>query len=245
LTEPLLQVKSLTAGYGDITVIRDVSFDVRAGSITALLGRNGAGKTTTMRVISGLNRAKQGEIIFKGEPITGLPPYKRVRQRIAYVQEGKRIFRFRTVEENLMLGAYARRVKRRDLEEDLDLAYQRFPVLRDRRQTQAGVLSGGQQQMLAIAQALISGPDLLLLDEPSAGLAPALVKEVFASVAQLRAEGLSVLLVEQAVDAALSIADDVVVIDLGQVVHQGRRDDPNLEAVIQDAYFGRAAAEVF
>jgi branched-chain amino acid transport system ATP-binding protein len=240
VSEPILSVNGLTAGYGDIVVIRDVSFDVPAGRITALLGRNGAGKTTTMRVISGLIRPKRGTVILRGEDVTTVPPYKRVSRRIAYVQEGKRIFRFRTVEENLMLGAYSRRVSRRDLQEDFDLAYERFPALRDRRGTPAAVLSGGQQQMLAIAQALIARPDVLLLDEPSAGLAPALVQEVFASIAQLRTDGLSVLLVEQAVDAALSIADEVVVLDLGRVVHQGGRRDPGLESVIESAYFGGA-----
>jgi branched-chain amino acid transport system ATP-binding protein len=194
-----------------------------------------------MRAISGLNRAPGGSTLFRGEDISNLPPYARITRGIGYVQEGKRIFRSRTVEENLRLGAYTRRLSRRELDASLEAAYARFPVLGERRREPAGVLSGGQQQMLAIAQALGSEPQLLLLDEPSVGLAPALVKDVLVSVGELRDEGLAVLLVEQAVEVALEVADHVVVLDLGRVVHRGSRDDPDIHTAIENAYFGRLA----
>jgi branched-chain amino acid transport system ATP-binding protein len=244
MSHELLRVEQLSAGYGDIAAIRDVSLTVGAGRITALLGRNGAGKSTTLRAISGLNRATSGSVLLDGDDITHLPPYARAARGLAFVQEGKRVFRSRTVEENLVLGGYARRARRTELAGGIAAAYERFPALGEKRREPAAVLSGGQQQMLAIAQALGSGPKLLLLDEPSVGLSPALVGQVLDTVRALRDEGLGILLVEQAVDVALGIADDVVVIDLGRVVFRGTRETPDLHRAVEDAYFGRLAQEI-
>jgi branched-chain amino acid transport system ATP-binding protein len=237
---PLLSVRNLATGYGDLRVVWDVSFDVAAGQITVLLGRNGAGKTTTLRAIAGLNKVHAGSVLLRGLDIAGMPPHKRIRAGIGVVQENKRIFKRRTVEANLLLGGYARRVRRRQLRASMDEIYDLFPVLRDRAGTNAGALSGGQQQMLAIGQALMGKPDLLLLDEPSAGLAPAIVAEVMASVQTLKQAGLGVLLVEQAVEAAVGVADRVTVIDVGRVVMSGGAKDVDDLAIIKDAYFGRA-----
>jgi branched-chain amino acid transport system ATP-binding protein len=232
-------VRNLATGYGDLRVVWDVSFDVAAGQITVLLGRNGAGKTTTLRAIAGLNKVHAGTVQLRGLDIAGMPPHRRIRAGIGVVQENKRIFRRRTVEANLLLGGYARRVSRRQLHASIDEIYDLFPVLRDRARTAAGALSGGQQQMLAIGQALMGKPDLLLLDEPSAGLAPAIVAEVMASVQTLKHAGLGVLLVEQAVEAAVGVADRVTVIDVGRVVMSGSAKDVDDLAIIKDAYFGR------
>lgn len=229
----MLEVKGLVCGYGDITVVRDVSLSVPPGQVLALLGRNGAGKTTTLKAVSGLLRADAGEILVDAESIGSLPPYKRVTRGLAFVQEGKRIFRQRTVEENLVLGAFTARLKAKVLEERLQEAYQRFPVLRDKRHEAAGSLSGGQQQMLSIAQALMRRPGVLLLDEPSAGLAPAIVGEVYDTIAQLRDEGLAVLLVEQAVGWAASVADRIAVMSLGHKLYEGPATGPEAEAAIR------------
>jgi branched-chain amino acid transport system ATP-binding protein len=234
-----LTVTGLTAGYGDITAVWDLDLTVRAGQIVALLGRNGAGKTTTLHAIAGLLPASRGTVTLGDVDITRAPPYRRVSAGIALVQEGKQIFRHLTVEENLYLGAYARRIRRRHMHRHLDEQYDRFPILAERRKARAGSLSGGQQQMLAIAQAVLAEPSVLMLDEPSAGLAPAVVIEVFDVVSRLREQGIGVLLVEQLADRALAIADDVIVLDIGRVIlrhdtAQGR--DP---AVLEAAYFGR------
>lgn len=216
-----LTLSGITSGYGDITVLRDVSFTAASGQLVALLGRNGAGKTTTLRTVSGLLRSSSGIITLDARDITALPPYQRASAGIAYVQEGKRIFRARTVEENLVLGAFATRLRRRQLGDRLDEAYQRFPILRGRSQVSAGTLSGGQQQMLAIAQALMRHPSVLLLDEPAAGLAPTIVADVYEAVARLRDDGLTIILVEQAVSWATSVADHIVVIELGRPIYDG------------------------
>jgi branched-chain amino acid transport system ATP-binding protein len=238
----LLEVRGLAAGYGDLRVVWDVSLAVRPGRITALLGRNGAGKTTTLRAISGLNRAMAGEILFNGEPVGGLPAHRRVRLGIAFVQEGKRIFRRRTVEENLLLGGYALGAGRRGLQAEAARVYETFPALADRRKTVAGELSGGQQQMVAIGQALMAKPALLLLDEPSGGLAPSIVAEVMTTASELAATGLGILLVEQAVEAAVAVAHDITVLDIGRVVLQ--RDAAGVDdlGVLREAYFGRSEA---
>ena len=239
----LLEVRGLAAGYGDLRVVWDVSFAVRPGKITALLGRNGAGKTTTLRAIAGLNRAMAGEIMFRGEPIGALPAHRRVRQGIAFVQEGKRIFRRRSVEENLLLGGYALGTGRRSLQAEAARVYETFPALADRRKTVAGQLSGGQQQMVAIGQALMAKPALLLLlDEPSGGLAPSIVAEVMTTVSELAGTGLGILLVEQAVEAAVAVAHDITVLDIGRVVLQRDAADVDDLGVLREAYFGRSGA---
>jgi branched-chain amino acid transport system ATP-binding protein len=235
----LLEADRISAGYGDLQVLWDVSISVERGSISVLLGRNGAGKTTTLRAVAGLNRITRGQLRLRGQDVTNLPTHARVRRGIAMVQEGKRIFRRRTVHENLLLGGYALGLRRAALSARCDEAYQRFPVLQGRASTTAGSLSGGQQQMLAIAQALLAKPDVLLLDEPSAGLAPTVVKDVFNTVVELSREGLGVLLVEQAVDDAMRVADRVAVLDVGRVVVAGAAGEAADASIIRDAYLGR------
>ena len=230
-----LDIKGLATGYGDLRVVSDATLHVESRSVTALLGRNGAGKTTTLRAIAGLNRITAGSATLDGADLSRMQPYRRARAGIAYVQEGKRVFRSRTVEENLLLGTYAcrDRARGRALIEEM---YERFPVLAQRRRLPAAQLSGGQQQMLAIAQALVADPGVLMLDEPSAGLAPAIVGQVLEVIEDLRERGLAVLLVEQAVDFALAAADRVVVLNVGRTVHSGHVDDPDLRDAIQRAY---------
>ena len=235
----VLSVHNIAAGYGDLRVVWDVSFDVQPGAVTTILGRNGAGKTTTLRTVAGLNRSMGGAIVLEGRDITRARAHERVRRGIGLVQENKRIFRRRTVEENLLLGGYSTRAGRRRLQAAAQEVYDLFPVLGDRAGATAGELSGGQQQMLAIGQALMGKPRLLMLDEPSAGLAPSIVGEVMAAVRRLKRSGLGILLVEQAVEAAMSVADDVVVIDVGRVVMAGPAAEVDDLSIIRDAYFGR------
>lgn len=232
----VLAVSGLRSGYGDIVAIRDVSFEVARGSVLGLLGRNGAGKTTTLRAISGLNRVSAGAIMLDGHDVTGLPVHSRTARGIALVPEGKRIFRLRTVEENLVLGAYCRRLSRRKVHERIEQQYELFPALGTRRSAVAGALSGGQQQMLAIAQALMSEPRVLLLDEPSAGLAPVILHEVLGILARLRDEGMSIVLVEQSIDVVLSVAQRVIVLEFGRVAVTATKGDENLRATIEAAY---------
>ncbi|WP_219418190.1 ABC transporter ATP-binding protein [Pseudonocardia nigra] len=238
-TEPILRVEHLATGYDDLQVVWDVSLEVRPGRLTALLGRNGAGKTSTLRAISGLNRLTGGTVELAGEDVSRLPPHRRVRRGMAYVQEGKRVFHRQTVEQNLLLGGYGRR--RAALRPSVDKVYDLFPVLAERRGLLAGAMSGGQQQMLAIGQALMAEPSLLLLDEPSGGLAPVIVAEVMDRVAELKRTGLGILLVEQAVEAAVAVADDVALLDIGRVVLTAAAQDVADPAVLRDAYFGRTA----
>lgn len=239
--DPLLEVSHVAGGYGDLQVLWDISLTVRPGSISLLLGRNGVGKTTTLRVIAGLNRATAGTIRLKGSEINGLTPAQRVRRGVGYVQEGKRIFRRRTVEENLWIGGYSRGIPRRRMPQEAEAIYEVFPMLAERRRFRAGALSGGQQQMLAIGQALMAAPSLLMLDEPSAGLAPTVFRDTMAAVEKLRQQGIGVLLVEQAVDA-IEFADRVTVVDVGRVVKEGAREDMSEIDLLKGAYFGTESA---
>lgn len=231
-----LSIKGLSAGYGQIQVIRDLNLECGAGEISAVLGRNGAGKTTLLSAIAGLI-SSSGEVSFDGEPVAGLA-YRRARSGIALVQEGKRVFRARTVEENLRIGGYVHRRRRGYISAGIEASYERFPILKEKRSLAAGSLSGGQQQMLAIAQALMLEPRVLLLDEPSAGLAPTIVQEVFREIARLRDDGLCVVLVEQLVDNSLAIADTVSVIDHGRVVLDRRVSDVTDWSIFRDIYLG-------
>jgi branched-chain amino acid transport system ATP-binding protein len=212
-----LEVSGLQLGYGDLTAVWDASFTVEEGSICALVGRNGAGKTTLLSGIAGLLPAKAGTVRLLGRDVGRQAAQKRVRDGLTLVQEGRRIFRSLTVQENLELGAFAHRGgERKGL---FDEMYERFPALAQRPGAKAGALSGGQQQMLAIAQALVSRPKVLLIDEPSAGLAPVIVDEVHAAIRQLKADGLTIVLVEQLIEDVLgNIADDVVMLEGGRVV---------------------------
>lgn len=237
---PLLKVDGLVSGYGDLRVVRDVSFEVHPGRLTVLLGRNGAGKTTTLRAVSGLNKLSGGSVKFDGQQLDKRSVAARVRMGMSYVQEGKRVLHAQTVEENLLLGGRIRNVRRSVLQEEISAIYSLFPILREKRALLAGSMSGGQQQMLAIGSALMAKPRLLLLDEPSGGLAPVVVKEVMQRVAELKETGIGILLVEQAVEASVAIADDVVVVDMGRNVLSGPADSIDLED-LKRAYFGTPA----
>jgi len=236
--EPILEVTNLATGYGDLRAVWDVSFTLEAGSVFALLGRNGAGKTTTLRAISGLNPVQGGDVLLRGQSVKSLQPYERVRRGIGFVQEGKKIFPDLSVEKNLRLGLFTFRGSRSEVNERYEWAYETFPALATRKTRQAGLLSGGQQQMLAIAQALMPQPDVLLVDEPSAGLAPAIVGDVVDILRRLRDSGLGIVLVEQSVDFALAIAAKVTVLDMGRVTFAGATDTPGAPDAIRTAYMG-------
>lgn len=241
-TEPILRVSNLATGYGDLRVVWDVSFEVHPGKLTVLLGRNGAGKTTTLRAISGLNKITGGIVEFEGEEIERRSPSDRVLMGMSYVQEGKRVMHALTVEENLLLGGRSRKLKRASLRKEVDRVYDLFPILQEKRSLYAGSMSGGQQQMLAIGSALMAAPRLLLLDEPSGGLAPVVMKEVMQRIAELKQTGIGILLVEQAVDASVAIADNVAVLDMGRTVLSTSASDITDMGVIRDAYFGKHPA---
>jgi len=236
MSEVLLEVAGLKTGYGDLTVVRDVSLTVRSGEITVLLGRNGAGKTTTLRAITGLNKVSGGSVAFLGEALTDAP-HKRVAKGISYVQEGKKVFRELTIEQNLLLGGFSRKMSKRALADSVSEIYQLFPILGSKRALPAASMSGGQQQMLAIGQALMAKPKLLILDEPSQGLAPVIVKEVMERIHELKDTGLGILLVEQAVQESVAIADEVSVIEMGRTTLHGSASDITIED-LQNAYFG-------
>ncbi|WP_093089612.1 ABC transporter ATP-binding protein [Pseudonocardia oroxyli] len=214
--EPALRIENLTTGYGQLRIVRGLSLTCASGELTVLLGRNGAGKTTTLAAVAGLLPIMGGVVSLDGTPQTG-SVVERIRSGLGLVQDGKRIFRSRTVEENLRLGGFIVRRQRGAISDGLERAYSRFPVLKEKRKQSAGALSGGQQQMLAIAQALMPQPRVLMLDEPSAGLAPSIVEQVFDEMKELTKQGLCVLLVEQLVDYSLAVADNVAVLDRGHI----------------------------
>jgi branched-chain amino acid transport system ATP-binding protein len=239
MTLDALTLTSVSAGYGDLVVVRDVSFTVPDAGITVLLGRNGAGKSTLLRTIAGLNAAVTGDILLAGRSVVHDPPYRRRSRGIGFVQENKRIFKRRTVEQNLRLATRGLGLKGPESKLRMDEAYNRFPILAEKRRQTAGYLSGGQQQMLAISQALISHPHVLLLDEPFAGLAPSVVNDVMDSIRRVRSdEGRTVLLVEQTVDLAISLADVVLVLNVGRLVHTGLPTDPSISEIVESSYFG-------
>ena len=233
----MLEILDLKVSYGAVKALDGVSLSVPKGAIVALLGANGSGKTTTIRAITGLAAPQAGRILLDGRPLTGLPPHEVVRRGVAVVPEGRRIFINLSVHENLLLGGYVRRDKD-SLARDLDEIYDTFPRLAERRGQMAGTLSGGEQQMLALGRALMSRPRLLLLDEPSLGLAPLLVKEVFNIVARLNHRGVTILLVEQNAAAALHIAGCGYVLETGRVVLAGTGAELLEHPQLQDAYLG-------
>lgn len=233
----MLEIKNLNVHYGVIHALKNVSLLVNKGEIVTLIGANGAGKTTTLRTISGLNKATDGEILLEGKNITNMPANKRVEMKISQVPEGRRIFPAMTIVENLELGAYLRRDKA-DIKKDMDHVYDLFPILGQRKRQMAGTLSGGEQQMLAMARALMSKPEILLLDEPSMGLAPLLVREIFDIIVNINKEGTTILLVEQNAKMALSIAHRAYVIETGSIVMTGRGEELAKSDEIKKSYLG-------
>jgi branched-chain amino acid transport system ATP-binding protein len=237
---PLLELKAISAGYGRNRVLQNVDLTLERGEIVTLLGANGAGKSTLAKSISGLIRTEAGTILLDGEPIEALPPAERLARGIAHVPEGRQIFAGMTVAENLALGAYAS--PGRDHSERLQSVWTLFPILRERMNDVAGNFSGGQQQMLAIARGLMSGPKILLLDEPSLGVAPLLVSEIFRLIVNLRAQGITILLAEQNARQALSIADRGYVFENGKITLSGSSRDLLNSAEIAARYLGMGSA---
>ena len=232
----LFKISDLEVSYGSIAAIKGISLEVRKGEIVTILGSNGAGKTTTMRAISRLIKAKSGSITFKNQEITQLPAHKVVSLGISHSPEGRRVFNILSVEENLMLGAYT---KDKVDQEILTWVYDLFPRLLERKSQLAGTLSGGEQQMLAIGRALMSKPELLLLDEPSLGIAPILVKAIFSQIKKIAEKGVTVLLVEQNARAALKLANRGYVLEVGKIVFSGPSEDLLNSSRIQEAYLGK------
>jgi len=235
----MLVVENLHVRYGAIAALQDVSLRVNKGEIVGLIGVNGAGKTTTLLTIAGVLKPARGIITFKNEPLIGLPPEEIVRKGIALVPEGRRIFPGLTVEENLRLGAATRR-DRAQVKQDIEEMCVRFPILGQRLKQPGGTLSGGEQQQLAIARGLMSRPSLLMLDEPSLGLAPLLVEEMFRLIAGLREKGVTILLVEQNVERALEIADRAYLLNTGRVEFAGSVTELRSQVDFVSAYLGRA-----
>ncbi|HEY6103012.1 MAG TPA: ABC transporter ATP-binding protein [bacterium] len=233
----MLEVSALQVAYGDLTTLWDVSFTVGQGDLVALVGANGAGKTTTLRTISGLLRPRAGSVRFRGSSLAGVSSHRITDLGIAHVPEGRQLFPLMTVEENLLLGSYPPRARRKRAE-NLPRVYETFPVLGSRRAQDAGTLSGGEQQMLAIGRALMSDPDLLMLDEPSLGLAPIVVRDVFSVIAQIRSRGVTVLLVEQNVAQALAVADHAYVLENGRITLQGSGKELLEHNGVRRAYLG-------
>jgi branched-chain amino acid transport system ATP-binding protein len=232
----MLQLEGLDVYYGEIHALRGVALEVRGGEIVTLLGNNGAGKSTTLKTISGLLIPRRGGVVFDGRPLAGVPAHEIVARGIAHVPEGRRIFNRLTVRENLTMGAYLRTDA--DVEADLDRAFELFPRLKERVTQVAGTLSGGEQQMLAIARALMARPRLLLLDEPSMGLAPVLVEQIFATIDSINRQGTTMLLVEQNAAMALSIAHRGYVLETGAAVLSGTAGQLAENAEVRRAYLG-------
>ena len=233
----MLKVENINVYYGQIHAIKDVSFEVKPGEIVSLIGANGAGKSTILKTISGLLRSKTGHITFKGEDISRTEAYKLVPKGLAHVPEGRRIFLQMTVKENLEMGAYT---KGENMAEDIETVYKHFPRLKERQNQIAGTLSGGEQQMLAMGRAMMSHPDLLILDEPSMGLAPILVQGIFDIIKEFHKMGTTILLVEQNAEMALSIADRAYVLESGRVVLTGTGAELKASDEIKKAYLGGA-----
>ena len=233
----MLTVKDLESGYGEMQVLWGVDLEVKEKSITTVLGPNGAGKSTTLKTIFGVLKPWNGRIEYIGEDITNVPPHKKVELGMTMVPEGRHLFPNMTVEDNLIMGAYLKKAEEK-LNDSLELVYSLFPRLKEREKQKAGTLSGGEQQMLAIARALMSATSLILMDEPSQGLAPKLVKEVFETILKLKDEGLTILLVEQNVFASLEISDYAYILHEGKIAFGGSVDEVRESEEIKKAYLG-------
>lgn len=233
----MLKINDINVYYGNIHALKGVSLDINEGEIVTLIGANGAGKSTLLKTISGLLKPKNGEILFQGQPIAGKVAQSIVKQGLSQVPEGRRVFQNMSVEENLELGAYLRNDKQ-GIREDFEKVYKLFPRLLERKKQLSGTLSGGEQQMLAMGRALMARPKLLLLDEPSMGLAPLLVKTIFKIIQEINQTGTTILLIEQNANMALSIADRAYVIETGKIVASGSSDELNQSDQIKSAYLG-------
>ena len=233
----MLEVKDLEVYYGMIQAIKGISFHVDKGEVIALIGANGAGKTTTLHTVTGLLSPKSGHVIFEGKDITKVPAHKIVSMGMAHVPEGRRVFAELSVYENLKMGAYTRKDKN-EIEESLKNVYKRFPRLEERKNRMAGTLSGGEQQMLAMGRALMSKPKIILMDEPSMGLSPIMVNEIFDIIRSVSESGTTVLLVEQNAKKALSIADRAYVLETGKIALEGKAKDLLEDDSIKKAYLG-------
>ncbi|MFT9596297.1 ABC transporter ATP-binding protein [Mesobacillus sp.] len=236
----MLKVQGISTSYGKINVLKNISLEVEEGSIVTILGANGAGKSTTMKTICGLLKPQEGKVEFFGENVTGRRPDQLVRTGIALVPEGRQILSGMTVLENLEMGAYHR--KDNEIKHDIEKVMERFPILKERHQQLGGTLSGGQQQMLAIARALLSRPKLLLLDEPSMGLAPLVVADIFKIIKEINEAGTTVLLVEQNARQALRVSDYGYVLETGKIIAEGKSNDLLTDPRIMEAYLGRKSS---
>jgi len=235
----LLEVQGLCVNYGHIEAIRDITFGVAEGEVTTLIGANGAGKTTTLKTISGLRKVREGKVVFDGKDITHLAPFERVKLGISQSPEGRGCFPGMTVRENLDMGAYVRNDRKSPAyQEDVDRVYQLFPRLQERAAQAAGTLSGGEQQMLAIGRALMARPRLVLLDEPSMGLAPRLIQQIFSIISEINKQGTTVLLVEQNAAQALRRAHQAHVLETGEIVRSGTGSELSGDESVKAAYLG-------
>jgi branched-chain amino acid transport system ATP-binding protein len=235
---PILEVQDLRVAYGKIEAVKGITFSVEPGEVVTLIGSNGAGKTTTLRTISGLIAPRGGSVTFKGKRIDGMAAHKILQMGLAHSPEGRRVFAAMTVQENLMLGAYARTDGPAEVQKDLDRAYDMFPILSERRAQSAGTFSGGEQQMLAMGRALMSRPEMLMLDEPSMGLSPIMMQKIMSTITELRSQGTTILLVEQNAQAALSLADQGHVLEVGNIVVSGPGSDLLTNDQVRKAYLG-------
>jgi branched-chain amino acid transport system ATP-binding protein len=233
----MLTVKNLQVNYGSVQALKDISIEVKQGEIVTLIGSNGAGKSTLLKTISGLIRPKQGSITFEGKDLTSIPPEKIVSIGISHVPEGRKIFSGMTVMENLRIGAYQRKDKK-GIEKDLEEVFSLFPILKDRKNQDAGTLSGGEQQMLAISRALLAKPKLIILDEPSLGLAPVIIDKVFEFIEKIRDTGITILLVEQNANLALEVSERAYVLETGEIKLTGKSSELLKDEQIMKAYLG-------
>ena len=233
----MLDLNGVNAGYGSFQALFDISLEVKAGEAVAVIGPNGAGKTTLMRVISGMTAPFSGSLTMEGQSLGAVKPHEIVNLGIAHVPENRRLFPRMTVEDNLKLGAFAKKA-REDSDKNLNFVYELFPRMKERRDQLAGTMSGGEQQMCAIGRAIMSGPKLLLMDEPSAGLAPVVVQQVFGLVKRIREEGYTVLIVEQNVQQVLKVADRAYLLEAGQLIESGNSADLLASEGVRKAYMG-------
>lgn len=235
----MLSVKNINVYYGSIHAIKDISFHVNEGEIVTLIGANGAGKTTTMHAISGLLKLQSGEIDYCGQTISKMEAHKIIRLGLAQVPEGRRVFSGLTVQQNLQMGAYTRRDGKEAIQNDFDMVFDLLPRLKERRNQPAGTLSGGEQQMLAVGRALMGKPKMILMDEPSMGLSPLLVKEIFAIIREVNKQGITILLVEQNAKMALAISDRAYVLETGTITLSGDAQELLNDTRVKKAYLGQ------